>query len=109
MLYRTLSVNEAASYLKVQPRTVRAWILGGKISASKVGKGYVIPEHEIETMIYQPRHARSDNPFERMSKQERMAFLREKLSGCSVTSELVLQEREERRKAITSDWSARWQ
>ena len=51
MLQPVLSVREAASYLRVRPRTIRDWIAAGRIMARKVGKSYIIPEEEISRMV----------------------------------------------------------
>jgi excisionase family DNA binding protein len=51
MLQHTLSVKEAAGFLKVQPRTVRNWIALGKLPASKIGRIYVIPVDEVGKMV----------------------------------------------------------
>ena len=51
MIGQTMSVREAASFLKVTPRTVRDWISHGKLPASKVGRFYIIPAEEVGRLI----------------------------------------------------------
>lgn len=51
MLQPTLTVDEAAHYLKRRPKTVRGWIAAGKLRARKIGRGYVIPEEEVRKLI----------------------------------------------------------
>lgn len=92
MLPRTLSVKEAASCLKVQPRTIRIWITHGKITASKVGKSYIIPEPEVERMISSSKPIRITS-FTDMDKKSRL----ENICGClretGITMEQVFAER----------------
>jgi len=85
MLPRTLSVKEAASCLKVQPRTIRVWIAHGRMHASKIGKSYIIPEPEVEKMITATKTS-TDNHFTTMTKQERLDSIR----GCLANSDINL-------------------
>jgi excisionase family DNA binding protein len=44
------TVPEVASALKVDERTIRAWIESGKIKAIRVGRHYRIPANAIEEL-----------------------------------------------------------
>ena len=46
----TLSVKEAANFLCVNPRTIRAWIHDGKLRAGRVGRCFAIPEQEVRAL-----------------------------------------------------------
>lgn len=92
MLPRTLSVKEAADCLKVQPRTVRIWISHGKMSASKVGKSYIIPEPEVEKMISSSKPVHS-NSFADMDKKDRLNNICGCLRETGITMEQVFAER----------------
>lgn len=51
MIPRSISVMDAASYFHVLPCTIRAWIHSGRLSATKIGKQYYIPEPEVEKLL----------------------------------------------------------
>lgn len=51
MLHRPYTVKEAAHYFKVRPKTIRAWIVSGKLAASKIGKSYRIDSEEINRVM----------------------------------------------------------
>lgn len=51
MIGQTMSVKEAADYLKVTPRTVREWIKHGRLPASRAGRFYIIAAHEVGRML----------------------------------------------------------
>ncbi|MHB9035573.1 MAG: helix-turn-helix domain-containing protein [Armatimonadota bacterium] len=93
MLTQTLSVKEAAFYLHVQPRTVRAWILSGKLRASRAGKSYIIPEPEVEKMLTTEKPATSR--LDTMTREECISELVEHMC-CSIHADDVLKERRER-------------
>ncbi|MDO8586755.1 MAG: helix-turn-helix domain-containing protein [Armatimonadota bacterium] len=79
MLQPILSVKEAASYLKVQPRTIRDWIAAGRLMARKVGKSYIIAEEEVGKMvttIKRPKHTTFGDEERRARSVEFRALLR---------------------------------
>lgn len=51
MIQPTLTVEQAAGYLHVQPRTIRDWIAAGKLPAKKVGKRYIIAAEAVGNMV----------------------------------------------------------
>jgi excisionase family DNA binding protein len=46
-----LSLKEVGIILSVTPRTIRSWVLMGKIAGIKIGKEYRISEEEINKLI----------------------------------------------------------
>lgn len=51
-----LTVAEVADGLRVQPDTVKRWIKTGVITASRVGRKYVISQKEIERVLDNGKH-----------------------------------------------------
>ena len=49
-----MTVDEAARFLRVRPRTVRTWIKMGKIRASRIGKSYLIDDRDLQMALGQP-------------------------------------------------------
>jgi len=45
------TVEEAAEILKIKPRTVRAWILQGKLKSFKLGDLVRIHEDDLQALI----------------------------------------------------------
>ena len=43
--------DEAADYLKVSPKTIRAWLRLGKLQGLKVGAMWRIPEEALEAFL----------------------------------------------------------
>jgi len=50
-----LTVPEAARRVNRDPETVRRWIRGGKLRATKVGTQHVIEEEDLDSMVERPR------------------------------------------------------
>lgn len=50
MIEQHYTVPEVAALLKVDPRTVRAWIESGKITGTKIGRHYRIPESALKNL-----------------------------------------------------------
>jgi excisionase family DNA binding protein len=48
-----LTVNEAAARLRLQPTTIRAWILNRKIQYAKIGGRVFIRSADIDALIDQ--------------------------------------------------------
>lgn len=88
MLHPTLSVKEAAGYLKVQPRTVRCWIACGKLTACKVGKAYIIPIEEIGKLI-STFNASDEMKMPDSARKTRIAMMKGSLIGTGVTSAIL--------------------
>jgi len=44
---RIYTCQEVAGFLRVTPKTVRAWIKEGKVKAKQIGRAYQIPESEL--------------------------------------------------------------
>lgn len=97
MITRTLSVKEAAGFLNVQPKTIRAWIKLGRLAASKIGKQYFILEPEIERLIGAGAIGPASR-LDRMAADERRANLVECLS-VRVTPSAILADRQKRSAA----------
>lgn len=92
MLHPTLSVKEAADYLKVQPRTVRQWIASGRLPASKVGKSYIITEEEIGKMIAAVQPSREVKKFD-LNRKARIAAMQGSLAGTGVSMDAFIAHR----------------
>ena len=45
------TVDQVADYFGKSSRTIRKWITLGRLSAKKVGKGYLITEDALRTLI----------------------------------------------------------
>jgi excisionase family DNA binding protein len=88
MLPQTLSVNEAAKYLKVKPRTVREWIANGKLAAARVGRFYVIPLEEVGRLIT-PQDPIIEINTGNSERKAHAARLKELLRGASVCKESI--------------------
>lgn len=97
MISKTLSVKQAAGFLNVQPKTVRAWIKLGRLPASRIGKQYFILEPEIERLIGAGATVTASS-LDHMAADERRADLIECL-GISVTPSTILAERQKRNAA----------
>jgi excisionase family DNA binding protein len=97
MLNPTLTVNEAAMYLKMRPRTVREWIASGKIRARKMGRAYVILEDELRRVLTPVAPADEVKEYD-PERAGRIAALREMLVASGVTSEALLAQRERDRE-----------
>ncbi len=48
---RLLTSDEAAAYLRVEPRTLCRFITTGKLKASRVGRAYLIAESSLTTFL----------------------------------------------------------
>lgn len=48
---KTYTTKEAEKILKVKSRTICDYIKGGKLKASKVGRGWLINQEDIEAFI----------------------------------------------------------
>lgn len=93
MLNPTLSVREAAGYLKVQPRTVRGWIACGKLSACKIGKSYIIPIEEISRLVSnigQTDPIKLPDP----NRKSRIAMMKGSLIRTGITLEILDRQRQ---------------
>jgi excisionase family DNA binding protein len=55
-----LSVEEAASKLKLAPKTLRDWLRTGKLPGVKLGKRWLIREQDLEAAIQ--AHLRHPGP-----------------------------------------------
>lgn len=86
MLQPTLTVNEAARFLKLKPRTIREWISAGRLRATKIGRAYVIPEQEVSRLITADPSVGSDNVAARAA---RIATMRGTLKDALLTLESV--------------------
>ncbi len=52
MLTKLLTVQEVAEALRVQPATIRAWILRRtRINSVRVGRAVRVPEAEVERLL----------------------------------------------------------
>ncbi len=51
MLKKYMDTKEAAEILLLSPFTIRKFIRNGKLTASKVGKSFLISEDEIEAFV----------------------------------------------------------
>lgn len=84
MIGSTLTVEEAAKYLKRRPRTIRKWIAAGHIRANKIGRSYVIPEAEVEKLVT-PRVEPADEVREYdPDRKSRLRRLQEAVKGFSI-------------------------
>jgi excisionase family DNA binding protein len=45
------TVEEVATRLKVQPRTVRYWIQSGQLPAARAGRQWRIREHDLDVFL----------------------------------------------------------
>ncbi len=45
------TVEQVAGHFGKSPRTVRKWITGGKLAARRVGKGYVVTEEAVNSLV----------------------------------------------------------
>ena len=97
MLQPTLTVNEAAAYLKMRPRTIREWIASGRIHAKKIGRSYVILEEELRRIII-PTSPADEVKEHDPDRAGRIAALREMLRASGITSEALVAQRESDRK-----------
>ena len=86
MLQPTLTVNEAAQFLKLKPRTIREWIAHGRLRAQKIGRAYVIPEAEVSRIISPPATVKSQpgDP----ERAARIAAMRGSLKGTGASATL---------------------
>ena len=50
-LVRTLNLEEAASFLKIHPETLRQKVKAGEIPGAKIGKAYVFIESDLVDVI----------------------------------------------------------
>jgi len=50
--------NEVADVLKVEPVTIRRWLMAGKMSGFKVGKEWRVTEEDIQQFIENNRPKR---------------------------------------------------
>jgi excisionase family DNA binding protein len=48
---RLLTVNEAADYLRVQPRTIRKWLREARLPAVKAGRLWRIEEDALSAYV----------------------------------------------------------
>lgn len=51
MEIKTYTVKEAEAILKVGGKAIRGYIKSGKLTASKIGKSWVIKQEDIESFI----------------------------------------------------------
>src|SRR3990172_6296902 len=59
MLQPMLTVDEAARFFRVRPKTIRAWIAAGRLAASKIGKSYRITVQDLNKAM-SARHPDED-------------------------------------------------
>lgn len=85
----SMSVKQAADYLCVDPRTVRALIHEGRLRACKVGRYYSIPEQEVKTLISSPKPDK--NP--KSGKKQLIKAIRGCLAGTDASMEEFLAQR----------------
>lgn len=81
-----LTVEQAAEFLQVRPKTVRALAAGGQIPAAKVGRSWRFVREQIEAHVAQQaaqnvRVPRSSLPPGRISAQEPPGSLGERLDA----------------------------
>lgn len=57
-----VSVVEAAEMLSIAPRTLRAWLLTGKVRCVRLGRRVVVPIAELERLVSLPQHQKHDSP-----------------------------------------------
>ena len=48
---RPFTVEEAADFLKIHPKTISKWLSEGKIRGVKVGREWRIPRSEIDKIL----------------------------------------------------------
>lgn len=51
MIFKYLTLQEAAEALRVSEATIRRWIKSDKLPAKKAGRKYLIAEHDIPTFL----------------------------------------------------------
>jgi excisionase family DNA binding protein len=54
------TVEQVAGHFGKSPRTVRKWITGGRLPARKVGKGYVVTEDAVSSLVAPVAQAQED-------------------------------------------------
>lgn len=86
MLPRTLSVEEAANHFNVLPCTIRAWIKRGRLSATKIGKQYYIPEPEMEKMLMVDKPAVKEAKLSHTESINLMYQLQRESAAAGITS-----------------------
>ena len=91
ILHQTITVNEAAHYFRVQPKTVRAWIASGKLAARKIGKSYRIASEEISRVMGNDQPI-PEKPFD-PERAARIAALKEMLRASGITLEALEADR----------------
>lgn len=52
------TVEELASVLKVQPKTIRAYLAEGKLKGRKIARKWYIPEESLREYFSQPEPAK---------------------------------------------------
>ncbi|MBI2843510.1 MAG: helix-turn-helix domain-containing protein [Armatimonadetes bacterium] len=92
MFQQTVTVNEAAHYLKVQPKTVRAWIAAGKLAASKIGKSYRISAEEMNRVLGMKDVDRELKAYD-TERKARIAALKDMLRLSGITQDALKAQR----------------
>ena len=92
-----LTVEEAATRLKMNPQTVRRWIRRGLLPAAKVGgKEWRIRAEDLDLQLTKPTPEEMQR---RAAAVQNILALRERLGGRSISvKELIAQSRQERER-----------
>jgi excisionase family DNA binding protein len=70
---RLLSVEQAALYLGVRPRTIRKWIATGRLPVTRLGRRVLLDKQLLDGLILEKTTARRDEALGRFSASGQVA------------------------------------
>ena len=91
-MVNAMTVDEVAIRCHVKPRTVREWIRQGKLSASRIGKNYLIEEQDLSRAFAESRYAKHPLSTERIDSIQKM---RGALKETGISTERFMREKQE--------------